>query len=126
MKQHIAPEQLQELTDEQKERLLQWWMPPGRGDSCAYFIKNGHGEYVVAGTIDNLMENIVTAMPLPLLSIGQMIELLEGKATYIDVSNMYARLDNKPPAWGVMKPDAFDIRADELADALFQAVKAVL
>lgn len=44
MKQHIAPEQLNELTEEQKERLREWWEPK-EGD-CVYIpkgIKYGDG-----------------------------------------------------------------------------------
>jgi hypothetical protein len=57
------------------------------------------------------------------MTIGNMIEILQGKVLYFNMSNMYARTDGKEIGWGVFKPKTFDIRADELCDALWEAVK---
>ena len=158
MKQHISPADLAQLSDEQKERLREWWKPragdvfygkfyycDAQGNECysqrvcvnddnyfqdvykhpMYEKKYGKNPDIIMTCTVELCA-IEKGRCLPLLSVGQMIQLLQDKAAYFNISNMYARLDDKPPGWGVMKPDNFDIRADELADALWRAVKEVL
>lgn len=71
MRQHVTPEQLAELTPEQQEKLREWWRPED-GDWFADYEKD---ECVV------LKDEVVSwHCPdnncLPLLSIGQCIELL--------------------------------------------------
>jgi len=73
MKQHITKEQLGELTPEQQERLRERWEPQD-GD---LFI-DGYGDLGIAdsGVYDD-PPTIPDRDCLPLLSIGQCIELLE-------------------------------------------------
>ena len=62
MKQRITVDQLQELTEEQKQRLRGWWKPE-EGD-----------------LVYNKFFNEFKQEELPLLDIGQMIELLLNRA----------------------------------------------
>jgi len=75
MKQNITIEQLQELTQEQQNKLRDWWNEhQQQGDvficlgndflSGKQFVWEGHNE--------------TFNMPIPLLSIGQMFEILLG------------------------------------------------
>ncbi|MFB0847322.1 hypothetical protein [Paenibacillus oleatilyticus] len=106
MKQRITIEQLNELTDEQKERLQEWWSlsrQPGdiHINSAGYVdIINKYGDKPLDNTI-------------PLLSIGQMIELTS-ETTMIKFNG----------GWGIGE-DAIKYH-DELCDALWEAVKEVL
>lgn len=132
MEQRITPEMLAELSDEQKERLRKWWKPQ-QGD----WVYNGHCEALLhtdadtgwimwggyfyiskADSWDDAIPEIKTAC-LPLLSIGQCMELLRDKA---------------PWQLGELLGDIImpDIVVDkngkelELIVALWQAVKAAL
>ena len=67
MKQHITPEQLNELSDKSKDKLRKWWKPEV-GD----INQDGHA-YVVS----HKSELFKKTKDLPLLSIGQMIEFLD-------------------------------------------------
>ena len=122
MKQHITPEQLQELTDEQRERLRGWWEPE-------LYQLNRYG---VKFYLESLDEGYLREIRgcLPLLSVGQCIELLEEKdpgswsiccsksgGWYITSSNLYA------PKYYIADGGKDFV---ELIDALWQAVKEVL
>ena len=108
MKQHITPEQLQELTPEQQERLREWWTP-GEGDrittgeSVRLVIREAHGirVYDTCGVAININNC------LPLLSIGQMFELLFDRCPRVY-------------GWTYYNDDR------DLADKLWQAVKEAL
>lgn len=87
MKQRITVEQLQELTDEQQQKLRDWWKPE-TGDVCINgntIILFEHGcSYFGVNISWNTDYNYnypsletVKEHCIPLLSIGQMIELLE-------------------------------------------------
>lgn len=129
--QHITTEQLNELTLEQKERLRERWRPK----TYDIVIDDNNNDYVIEvdkkGSISFVMDSEGIIPPqkktdfLPLLSVGQMIEVLQDKIAYFSMTNIFAGTGGKF-CWGVMKPKHFDIRADELCVALWQEVKAVL
>ena len=102
MKQRITVEQLQELTPEQQARLKLWWKPE-RGDMFAYFssspkarnyvqveyccnpIKvNGWDRTIFANGANGRNNHFNISDCLPLLSIGQCIELLLEKAETVE------------------------------------------
>jgi hypothetical protein len=138
MKQRITPEQLNELTDEQKEKLRELWKDDrfsnGFGD-CYLEITPRSGENTkvwFSGRTQDL-EHWIGQIPnknydLPLLSIGQMIEILE-----------HPRINPIPPGlidpapsllwmvtFGLHACHVVDYEAEELADALWQATKIKL
>lgn len=114
MKQHIKPEQLEELSPQGKVKLRAWWKPQSTD-----FINDKH--YQDGVSINTAFENIYTKQDvldivdsdpdlLPLLSIGQMIEFLEfnGELEHTSLGiEIY---------W----------KKGELADALWEAVKKLL
>ena len=119
MKQYITPEQLQELSEEQKERLRSWWEPELYQHGVKFYLESLDEGYL--REIRNC---------LPLLSVGQCIELLEAKdpgswsiccsksgGWYITSSNLYA-----PKYYIADGGKDFE----EIIDALWQAVKEVL
>ena len=134
MKQHITPEQLQELTEEQKERLREWWVVR-EGDR---FFAKGKWEDIAGESAPGCVESYDFDGEswdkkdcLPLLSVGQCIELLEEKdpgswamnrsksgGWYITSSNLYG------PKYHIITDGGKDFV--ELIDALWQAVKEVL
>lgn len=109
MKQHITVEQLKELTEEQKQRLKDWWKP-GAGDF--YVVWDDH----VALTTKESKEYINKENCTPLLSIGQMIELLHKKDA---VNHHFIQAYHN--MWRVNTHENI-----ELCDALWEAVKALL
>lgn len=127
MKQHITVEQLQELTEVQKERLKEWWRPR-MGDWYYYPVIN-HSDICATSLIADLKR--MKKHYYPLLSIGQCIELL-GERIY-RIAGPKSELEILFPEdkqWWVgantekRYNDYFN--ADELIDALWQAVKEVL
>lgn len=64
MKQHITPEQLNELSEKGRERLRKWWKPDF--DTITYY----------DAKTDKKVKSEPLTEHLPLLSIGQMIEFL--------------------------------------------------
>lgn len=118
MKQYITPEQLNELTPEQKERLREWWRPRIKdGIISPYCVDSG---FYGAGSdpYDNAMPD---KDALPLLSIGQCIEL----ANVIQISKDMGWSENKQDyeVWWLVNGRYYQ---GELIHALWQAVKAVL
>jgi hypothetical protein len=120
MKQRISIEQLQELTGEQQQRLREWWKPQEGdwyhdktyGESYYGMEVGGYDVYTLKPAIDDL----------PLLNIGQMIELLENKNPSLKIeNNYYDEIDPDSFIWGVDGK-----RADNFCDALWNAVKKVL
>lgn len=83
IKQRIYMEQLTELQNEQKERIREWWYgsPPRVSDVYAVLVKYDdgvryEGPHVNIGSRDFLTD-YHTGEAIPLLSIGQMIEIIE-------------------------------------------------
>lgn len=120
MKQHITIEQLNELTDKGRERLREWWKPKTLGE---LFYDPEHG-YVAWNPSTPMKMRIAEVEPLPILSIGQMIEFLGQKTIEIDA------YEQRWDSWavGVWERDGMSIRheSSELCDALWEAVKEVL
>jgi hypothetical protein len=101
MKRRITVKQLQELTPEQQVKLNRWWSPEN-GDyyyCINWDFKPYKGLVYLKGTGEKKHD------ALPFLNIGQMIELLQ---------------DNNVDMYAIFNSDG------ELADGLWQAVKAVL
>ncbi len=141
MKQHISPSQLQELTEEQQERLREWWKPSWGADlfTCVNESVAPYGEiqnltYFFDEYEDKLVDGSMVFLKkecLPLLSIGQMIELLEANYNEISTgyndSGCYWTVYVGPRGTGVMIQNfGKEYRHDWLADALWQAVKEAL
>jgi len=73
MKRRITSEQLNELTEEQQQKLFYWWKPE-TGDYCCSIIA---GKYRSAGCYIYPCADFTPQISLPLLDISQMIELLQ-------------------------------------------------
>ncbi len=109
MKQKISVEQLKQLTPEQREKLQEWWEPK-LGD-WYYYPKVGNS-WPVTSSCSLDLERIKETR-YPLLSIGQMIELLwcgEPDTAIMSVQ---------------MKPHE-GMKAEVFCDALWEAVKETL
>lgn len=119
MKQHITPDQLNELSDKGKERLREWWKPKD-GD---FYENGGHVEIVP----DDWMKYGWRPWKgyIPLLSIGQMIEFLEEHGELFDVvKNFFDYGTTKATFEDVgLKEEADKL---EICDALWEAVKEPL
>lgn len=117
MKQRITAEQLNELTDKQKQKLWEWWKPELY--DFGYDIKEK------APFVRSDLSFPKSKYDYPLLSVGQMIELLESKD---DCLNIIKRTDLE--GWGyeiqLRHLKYFKFQISELCDALWQAVKEVL
>ncbi len=125
MKRRITVDQLQELTPEQRQKLRGLWQPT-RYDIAVSTIDGSFFEANV-DWLENFRDSEAKELFLPLLSIGKMIELLQDKAKYFCITNMFARTDGIDTGWGVYKPShynysGFDVHADELCNALWYAV----
>jgi hypothetical protein len=111
MKRRIEPEQLLELTNEQRQKLQNWWVTE-LGDYMTDFSTEEDGRYFV-GICKYIKPNSENrSIGFPLLDIGQMIELL-GDKWYDKIFyavDEYIEKDYK----------------GELCDALWQAVKQVI
>ncbi len=116
MKQHITPDDLAQLTEEQKEKLRLYWSKENRVIGDLYFHETDENKEIRVNTktVFNPFNDY-----LPLLSIGQMIDILHNN---VNVSFF----DRKPgPVWSVMKDNVwFDDK--ELVDSLWSAVKSIL
>lgn len=133
MKQRITINQLNELSVEQKGRLREWWKPK-YGD----FFSNGYWSNIIQSEEDGSIRCVTTDHDgcydyerkvdcLPLLSIGQMIDLIGEKLDRI--SSPYGNESHiEPGQWKVwMRSGGFwDGETEELADALWEAVKESL
>ena len=120
MKQHITENQLNELSEKGKKRLRKWWKP-AFADWCSDGLYRGivdRAGYRFVGKIPPAMN--YQFMPLPLLSIGQMIELL-------DEHNRGSESANILPTTNDINKDYIDVKpVDEWCDAFWEAVKVVL
>lgn len=121
MKQHITPEQLVELGDKGRKNLKKWWKPQA-GDLVVRFYSE-----TVPPSISRFIEvydiegDRDISDYFPLLSIGQMIELL---GTKID------RIVRVREEWRIITPieggSNNEYYSSELCDALWIGVKEVL
>ena len=129
MKQRITVEQLQELTPEQQQKLRELWKP-NYGD-CACEV--GESDYVEQYKDDpyrHVIENAQNILnnSLPLLDIGQMIELLNNKRNQAETLEIHAPI-GLIDRWCVWYANgAFPKRYEthELCDALWESVKEAL
>jgi len=123
MRQRISVEQLGELTEEQKERLREWWKPReydvfavGRISDSVHELEGG---LIRTKDCDNdgCHGAELKRESLPLLSIGQCIELL------IDLDGIRIKQRTGRTKIYFLNP----VNANqEFFDALWQAVKATL
>jgi len=114
MKQIIDVSQLQELSPEQQEKLRAWWQPQAGGlfasmDSSVSFksVVDVDGE----GYIQDVRDWHPKSECLPILSIGQCIELiieLDGKVNFSEFDGFIMRL------------------TENVCDELFNNVKSIL
>lgn len=130
MKQRITAEDLQQLTDAQKQKLREWWKPE-MGDMCIngniiILFKHGCSYFGVNIAWNNDYNynypslEMVKKYCLPLLSIGQMIELLleryGNSQCDICCQNTLSYVNNGNSL----------MHNRELCDALWEAVKQIL
>lgn len=115
MKRRITIDQLNELTDEQKKKLNEWYKPQ-EGDFIA--LKTcGRQEWTIYTKDFDLS---FCKEDLPLLDIGQMIEFLD--TLQLDI---YKTLGG---TWSVnnLNGETFECGHVDLVDALWKAVKQLL
>lgn len=131
MKQRITVEDLSELTDGQKERLREWWWGsnPGLFDVYALRFKYDdvtryEGSYSLNGHRD-FHEDYHTGEALPMLSIGQMIQLLHENKWFYELS--FTEQDDMFPArWHYYTTSVGSYKDGEPCDLLWEGVKQVL
>lgn len=146
---HITPEMLNELTDEQKERLREWWKPqPGDMIPCedgtfpltrVEPLENGYMCYFVRKPEKNEFTAVEFNFGsrcgiLPLLNIGQCIAFLREKCKEISIgyndSGCFWHVHIGPRGTGNMLEGFGEQHAEpdtgELIIPLWTAVKAVL
>jgi len=82
VKQRITIDDLNQLTNEQKEKLREWWKPE-RGDLYIYNKSSLRDEgWEIYQVLKEDTPNLLKEMKAyPLLSIGQMIEILDKNET---------------------------------------------
>jgi hypothetical protein len=139
VKRRITPEQLQELTEEQKVKLREWWRPE-RLD--AYYNENSHWYRAVlySGIGPHDLQVIYhegsTAMDaqfdylklcIPLLDMGQMVEFLQDNDNNIryDPFEENSIQIFKNGEWG-RNSHYVSLLNKDICDTLWKAVKAVL
>ena len=125
MKQHISLSQLQELTDEQQERLRGLWRP-AKGD---LYIFIGHSTPILIDSEE--MAAFIAGrkdVVCPIHSIGQLIELLNSLKYKMQITKKLNPSSNRIELWwhdgGKRKFRYYG--GSDLIDALWQAVKEVL
>jgi hypothetical protein len=117
MKQRITCEQLKELTEEQKQRLREWWKPE-EGDMYLRLTANGRIDFIpfTFNTAESRYDNY-KEFKIPLLNIGQMIEIVANHFKEVKMPVVQIGDEVKTDFYGAMIP---------LCDALWQSVKEVL
>ena len=118
MKQHITPRQLKELRPAQLKKLKLWWESHCQiGDIFTSASKGYPADRIFAWDGRKPFDSAA-----PLLSVGQMIEILDYRLTDINSScsgwTVLIFLNPKCDEWGFVK--------DELIDALWEATKLAL
>lgn len=80
MKQRITFEQLNELTDEQKEQLREWWKPKV-GDFYIWHSEGmkSEGEFLATDDVGPWADEEAGQYAIPVLSVGQMIDILHAR-----------------------------------------------
>jgi len=134
MKQRITNGQLRELSEEQKQLLREWWKPQQGDAYCyqellgVYYAIDAYGAYVThyspgdGYTIEPFRNKHHKLRCLPLLTIGQMIELLKSNGygvymnTYEEEWEVVARKDGKSRV----------ALAQDLCDVYWKIVKQIL
>lgn len=116
VKRRITVEQLNELTDKQRERLRNWWKQEAYD---LYASETATGELKHYGVYHWTENSEIQAKDkrLPLLDIVQMIELLEEKHGECWINKIYS-VD--------YDHNIYPLYEGELCDALWEEVKAVL
>jgi hypothetical protein len=128
MKRRITIDQLNELSEEQKQRLSDWWSP-NKGD-WYYYPAINHIDVIETSLAIDL--NLIRYDHYPLLDIGQMIELLfDCRITdkYFSHSLIVRVSKYGSDIYGNernFEDGINESKADELADALWKAVKSIL
>lgn len=144
--QRITPEMLSELTQEQKERLREWWKPQENDvfmakiygakdewDFCVYEVK-ANGKITAALEPYDGHTEFEKSECLPLLSVGQCIQLLKDHCNEIAIgfndSGCFWHVHIGPRGTGNMLDGFGEQHAEpdtgELIIPLWSAVKAVL
>lgn len=127
MKQYITSLQYIELTDEQQKRLKGIWKP-NIHDIVVFENTGMIRSLEVGGDVKYTQKH--KEETIPLLSIGQMIEILDAYCksnNYYDYSFWNDELDGK---WHVSlwmnRKEGLEFDETELCDALWKAIKAIL
>jgi len=121
LKQRISADDVLQLTPEQQEKLRVWWNVQ-ESDLFAYIgLINTSNKIVIDVDREGYMYDGRDWFPkmdcLPLLSIGQMIELLDNFTEEPSLKNENLRLSINRTMW---------LGNSKLVDSLFQAVKEIL
>ena len=131
MKQRISAEDVLQLTPEQQEKLKGWWKPqewdlalisPSWGSTIGLFMGFG-GENLHFHNVSSVPKNTC----LPLLSISQMIELLQDNIRDIrrDPDDENSIQIYKDGVWG-RKSYYVSLLNNDICNNLWQAVKQIL
>ena len=120
MRQHISIENLQELSPEQQEKLRAWWSShQQQGD---VFICLGN-DFLSGKTFSWDGHNKPFNKSIPLVSIGQMIELIDPREETIFTMMKYIASDSKIYRVCVNGTEYF---GDTMCGCLWEAVKSIL
>lgn len=127
MKQRITVQQLNKLTDAQKEQLRDWWKPcEGDQAYCDNYdtitVHENGDEYEKNRMIwINCGYSLLANNPLPLMSIGQMIQFIQEKRPQLKGISK-----NRFDKWFVNLETGQLGYKDELCDALWETVTQIL
>ena len=131
MKQRITPEQILELNEEQRGKLQELWKP--EIGNMAIDLLQGEERFIFSIDCNGTLFNMSTGFEfckheaLPLLNIGQMVEILDEK--YDTKLKIYKEHTNplNPDAkfWFALHPEE-GFGNHELCDALWAEVKKIL
>jgi hypothetical protein len=118
MKQHITIDDLNQLTDKQKEKLREWWKPRAGDKLDSGGIVSADAELPVVGIwVDDMWSRDNKSFPL--LSIGQMISFLYSHDYQFNINF-------DPNIYEEAKGIEFNYEYVNLCDALWEAVKYIL
>ena len=118
MKQRISTDQLQQLTPGQQDKLRSWWQP-SYGDVYGCFTVDG--EWLQAVICRE--SQVPMSDEFPLLSIGQMLQLIDPKEETIFTMMKYIAAE---PQIYKVSVDGTEYFGDSMCDCLWQAVKEIL
>lgn len=129
MKQRISPEDLKTLTPSQQEKLREWWNEHRQKGDVFICLGNdflGGKEFAWDG------HNKPFNMSIPLISIGQCIELLQETTQHwhedlwMNGVNIPTKTGGWEWKWCCGRGDYNQSDSKELIDALWDAVKSIL